>query len=150
VVRAGTGIRIDGLGQFTAASPTRFVSAAGTTWEMSGSTARVTDSYGTQETFERTAAATPSAAELQQLVGTYTSAEAETTLAVVVEDGRLVIKRRPDTAIRLTPVYADAFTGQLGTVIFRRTGDRVTALSVVQDRVWDLRFTRVSDAPSTQ
>jgi hypothetical protein len=53
-----------------------------------------------------------------------------------------VLKRRPDTTIALTPEYADAFEApQLGTVIFRRdTAGRITALSVSQDRVWDLRF----------
>ena len=41
--------------------------------------------------------------------------------------------------------YIDAFNaGPLGTVIFRRdsTG-RATELHVVQDRVWDLRFSKV-------
>jgi hypothetical protein len=66
-------------------------------------------------------------------------------MTAVVENGALVLKRRPDVTIKLTPVYEDAFTaGQLGTVIFRRdaTG-RVTELHVVQDRVWDLRFSKV-------
>jgi hypothetical protein len=89
-------------------------------------------------------------AQLQELVGAYTSAEAETTLNVAVEGGSLVIKRRPDATIRLTPVYPDAFSGQIGTVIFRRIGSRVTALSIVQDRVWDVRFSRAGEAPSTQ
>jgi len=44
----------------------------------------------------------------------------------------------------LKPLYADAFEApQLGTVIFRRdAAGQVTALSVSQDRVWDLRFLR--------
>jgi hypothetical protein len=51
--------------------------------------------------------------------------------------------RRPDTRIRLTLVYKDAFNAPgLGVVIFRRdAAGRVAALSVVQDRVWDLRLT---------
>jgi hypothetical protein len=55
-----------------------------------------------------------------------------------------VLKQRPDTTIALTPLYADAFrAGSLGTVIFRRdAGGRVNGFSVVQDRVWDLRFQR--------
>jgi hypothetical protein len=55
-----------------------------------------------------------------------------------------VLKRRPDVAVTLMPLYADAFgAGQLGTVIFRRDGSgRAIAFSVVQDRVWDLRFER--------
>jgi hypothetical protein len=43
----------------------------------------------------------------------------------------------------LSPLYADAFEApQLGTVIFRRDGQRITGLSVSEDRVWDLRFER--------
>jgi hypothetical protein len=77
------------------------------------------------------------------------SDDAETTLRAAVEEGALVLKRRPDTIIRLTPLYKDAFSGQLGTIIFRRSGTgRVTELSVVQDRVWDLRFAR-RDQPQT-
>jgi len=89
-------------------------------------------------------APTPTPHELESYAGTYTSDEAEATMTAAVERGALGLKRRPDVAIKLTPVYIGAFTaGQLGTVIFRHgsTG-RVTELSVVQDRVWDLRFIR--------
>jgi hypothetical protein len=60
------------------------------------------------------------------------------------------VRNTPDTIFeagsvskQFTPVYADAFSvPQLGLVIFRRESGKVTALSVVQDRVWDLRFAR--------
>lgn len=87
---------------------------------------------------------TPGAAELAAYAGTYVSDEAETTLVAEVADGTLVLRRRPATVIRLTPAAGqDAFTGSIGTITFRRdaTG-RVVALSVKQDRVWDLRFDR--------
>ena len=77
------------------------------------------------------------------------SDEAEVTLVAAVEDNRLVLKRRPDTTIALTPLYADAFSSPIGTVIFRRENGRVTGLSVVQERVWDLRFERRSAAATT-
>ena len=60
-------------------------------------------------------------------------------------NGSLSVKRRPDTVIRLTPTAtADVFTAaSLGTITFRRdSGGRATALSVKQERVWDLRFDR--------
>jgi len=86
---------------------------------------------------------TRTAAELEPLAGTYVSDEAETTLVAAVVDGALVLKRRPDTVIRLTPLTPDVFTGSIGTVTFRRdAGGRVVALSVKQERVWDLRFER--------
>ena len=117
----------------------------GRKWSFDGRGATATDQYGTVETFERVEPAKPSAAQLQPLAGVYTSDEAETTLTAAVERGALVLKQRPDTTIALTPLYADAFrAGSLGTVIFRRdAGGRVNGFSVVQDRVWDLRFQRL-------
>jgi CubicO group peptidase (beta-lactamase class C family) len=102
------------------------------------------DEYGTTTAFEQVAAAKPSAHDLEAYVGAYVSDEAETELRASVEHGTLVLERRPDTTIVLKPLYADAFDApQLGTVIFRRdAAGRVTGLSVSQDRVWDLRFTR--------
>jgi hypothetical protein len=118
---------------------------SGSTWSADGDgRIRVTDPYGTVETYERVPAVKPLGPELNELAGTYASDEAETTLVARVEEGSLVLKRRPGSTIKLTPVYRDAFNAPgLGFVIFRRDGSgRVTALSVNQDRVWDLRFTR--------
>jgi CubicO group peptidase (beta-lactamase class C family) len=88
----------------------------------------------------------PSPTELSALAGTYVSDEAETTFTLSVAAGTLVLHRRPDTNIRLVPTpTADVFqAGGLGTITFRRdaTG-KVEALSVGQDRVFDLRFVRV-------
>ena len=117
----------------------------GATWTFDGrGGASATDEYGTTVAFERVADAKPSARDLGTYAGTYASDEAETVLHASVENGRLVLKRRPDTSLALEPLYADAFLApQLGTVIFRRDANgRITALSVSEDRVWDLRFER--------
>ncbi|MEO7157769.1 MAG: serine hydrolase domain-containing protein, partial [Vicinamibacterales bacterium] len=85
----------------------------------------------------------PSAAHLSALAGSYWSDEAETMLTAVVEDGGLVLKRRPDAVIKLTAIGPDTFRGSIGTVTFRRSAaGLVEALSVTQERVWDLRFTK--------
>ena len=85
----------------------------------------------------------PSAAQLSSLAGSYWSDEAETMLTAVVDQGALVLKRRPDTAIKLTAIGPDKFRGSIGTVTFLRdTAGSVTALSVSQERVWDLRFAK--------
>jgi len=64
-------------------------------------------------------------------------------LEIIVEDGGLRVKRRPDTVAPLLPVYADAFGGPFGFVRFHRdAAGRVTELSVVLDRAWDVRFAR--------
>jgi CubicO group peptidase (beta-lactamase class C family) len=106
----------------------------------------MTDEFGTVDRLERVAPASYTDAQLASLEGAYHSDDAETTLKAVVENHALVLKRRPDTTIKLTPTYADAFTADhgLGTVIFTRGADgRVTGLRVVQDRVWDLPFVAV-------
>jgi CubicO group peptidase (beta-lactamase class C family) len=117
--------------------------------------ARRTDQFGTVDEYQLVPAVTAAALtadKLKPLLGSYTSEDAEATLVVaLVDDGKaLAINRRPDKTFKLTPIYADAFMApDLGLIIFHRdrTG-RVTELSVGQDRVWDLRFTR-SEAPAS-
>jgi CubicO group peptidase (beta-lactamase class C family) len=94
------------------------------------------------------AAAAPTPANLTAYTGEFYSPDAETTLTVVVEQGRLIALRRPASRIPLVPsaTGADTFSagGGLGTVRFiRDDGGRVTQLSVQQARVYDLRFDRV-------
>jgi CubicO group peptidase (beta-lactamase class C family) len=109
-----------------------------------GKSLRVANANGTTESYERVERAKPTAQELGELVGTYSSDEAETVLEVAMTTAGPVVKRRPDTAIALRPIYEDAFSGQgLGLVRFRRdAAGTITALSVTLDRVWDLRFER--------
>jgi CubicO group peptidase (beta-lactamase class C family) len=85
----------------------------------------------------------PSAAQLNGLAGSFWSDEAETLLIAAVDQGGLVLKRRPDSVIKLTAIGPDQFRGSIGTVTFiRNAAGTVEALSVNQDRVWDLRFTK--------
>jgi CubicO group peptidase (beta-lactamase class C family) len=85
----------------------------------------------------------PTASQLESLAGSYWSDEAETTLNATVDHGALVLRRRPDTVIKLTPLGPDKFRGSIGTVTFmRNAAGAVDALSVNQERVWDLRFTK--------
>jgi CubicO group peptidase (beta-lactamase class C family) len=85
----------------------------------------------------------PSAEQLNALTGAYWSDEAETMLTAAVDQGALVLKRRPDTVIKMTAIGPDKFRGSIGTVTFiRNAAGAVDALSVNQDRVWDLRFAK--------
>jgi CubicO group peptidase (beta-lactamase class C family) len=106
--------------------------------------AKAEDELGTVEEYERVTPAKQTVQELQEYAGTYVSDEAEVEIRAVVEDGALVLKRRPDSSIGLSPTYKDGFTAQsYGTIVFRRgTGGRIEGLSISQDRVWDLRFRR--------
>ena len=93
--------------------------------------------------FEPVAAFSSTPAQLAEFTGEYYSPDTESTLTVVVEEGRVIIKRRPDLRIPLTPVYTDAFQSQLGLIrFFRDRNGRIIELSVGQDRVYDLRFSR--------
>ena len=122
---------------------------AGSTWSIGGDRLIVTDRYAVRQVFARVAKAHPSATDLEAFAGTYTSDEAEARLTVRVDRRLLTIGRRPAAAFTLQPLYADAFSApEFGTVIFRRDPNgRVAAMSVVADRVWDLRFARVDDRP---
>jgi CubicO group peptidase (beta-lactamase class C family) len=117
---------------------------SGRTYDFESRGVRVTNSNGTADLFERVERATPSTADVVELTGTYVSDEAEAVLEVALNGNALVAKRRPDTTVVLRPVYQDAFSAQnLGLVRFRRdSAGKVVALSVILDRVWDLRFAR--------
>lgn len=81
--------------------------------------------------------------QLTSLAGDYWSDEAETTLTVVVSGNEVSLRRRPDAVINLTRTGPDTFRGSIGMITFIRSGSgAVEALSVNQDRVWDLRFTK--------
>jgi CubicO group peptidase (beta-lactamase class C family) len=113
-------------------------------WTFDAKGAQGLDEHGVPETYERVERAEPTEHDLQAYAGTYSSDEAEIVLDIAVEGGTLVVKRRPAATIALAPLYADAFNApRLGTVIFRRdSAGHIVALSVVQDRVWDLRFAK--------
>jgi len=96
--------------------------------------------YG-EDVWERVEPWTPT--DLNEFAGVYASDEAEVALRVVLENGSLVIHRRPDASFPLKPTYFDAFESQLGSVHFLRDGaGKIVGLSLGESRVWDLRFTR--------
>lgn len=148
IEKSATGVRLSRGPQLMAGSATRLTSPGGDVLErQADGSVTMTDGYGTADRYLRVTPAAPTTADLAALAGAYVSDEAEVMFTAAVDNGRLVLKRRPDATIALTPLYADAFSGAIGTVIFRRDGGRVSGLSVVQDRVWDLRFTRQPDVP---
>ena len=86
----------------------------------------------------------PTAAQLEAMTGEYSSDEAEVAFQVALDRDHLVIHRRPDATIALTPTYRDGFGSSLGSVRFLRDAQgHVSELSVGEQRVWDLRFRRV-------
>jgi CubicO group peptidase (beta-lactamase class C family) len=99
------------------------------------------------EEAEEPASFQPSSAELQRYTGVYHSADAETTLRVEVEQGTLVMYRRPSSRIQLSPGdETHAFSGSLGGIHFIEDSDGTfQEFSLRQGRVHDLRFHRVEE-----
>ena len=141
-------------------SQTRFVSDTGVTVEFDTAAtearpnALLTNPNGDVLRLVPVPEFNPTAAELAEYAGTYRSAEAEVGYTLVVEDEALVVKDRYGDGWSLRPLYPDAFIGrsslvgefqgarQMGTYVFRRDGGRVSEFSLIQSRVWDLRFER--------
>ncbi|MEO8360243.1 MAG: serine hydrolase domain-containing protein [Vicinamibacteria bacterium] len=147
VVLADHQLRTDNLGVLMFANKNKLGTAGSGTLEFerdaNGKAVRMRMVGAEVVDFDRVEKASPTAAELDQYAGEYTSDEAELTLRVAVENGALVIRRRPDTTFTLAPTYKDAFTSDLGGIRFLR--DRkgaITEMSISVDRVWDLRFKR--------
>jgi hypothetical protein len=143
ISRAGSDLRVEGGPQLTARSATRFVAATGgfPTYDFSADGLNVTDSFGSVDLYARVRGDELVVRPVAEYAGTYVSDEAEVTLVAAVDGNTLVLKRRPDDVIRLSPLYRDAFRGPIGFVRFHRdSANRIINLSVTQDRVWDLRF----------
>ena len=123
------------------ANATQFAHAVAELYLGDRLTAPATTSPGSPAAPPASLVLTP--AKLSDYTGRYVSDEAETEFTVVVDRDVLVLKRRPDTALRMRPSAPDAFAvPSLGTVTFHRQGQQVTSLSVKLDRVWDLKLVR--------
>lgn len=86
-------------------------------------------------------AANLTAGELDAYAGVYASDEAEATFTIARDGDALVLKRRPDTVMRLTVREKDTFEAPLGRIRFVRDGaGGITELSVATGRVFDMRF----------
>jgi CubicO group peptidase (beta-lactamase class C family) len=106
---------------------------------------RVTDEFGTSDVYERVVPWKPAIQDLKPIAGRYVSDELELTVNVTLDGDRLVV-RRPEGTMTLSPAFPDGFQSGVGWVIARRDASgRVIGLSVNQERVWDLRFTRQAD-----
>jgi len=125
-------------------SATRFASIDLSTFEFDGTgQLRVTDEFGTTDVFDRMDPAKSDREALQAFTGRYVSDEIETTMDVLLQSDRLVIRRRPDFEAPLTPVWSNGFSSPLGWVIFARdAAGQVISMSINQDRAWDVRFSR--------
>ena len=84
----------------------------------------------------------PKADELRAFAGTYTSEEAATTVTIVQQGDKLLLRQRPALTLELRPAYRDVFelpTGDVVRFIRDETGT-VKEMSLFLGRVRDLRF----------
>lgn len=94
---------------------------------------------------EKVPQAKPTAAEMADYVGDYSSSETGTTLAVALNaKQQLTYRIGTGETVILKPTFRDAFaTPTTASIYFvRDSTGQVTALSAGESRVWDLRFTR--------
>jgi hypothetical protein len=147
----GEGLRIDRHSGYRPVSPVLFATdEEGTQVEFkldaSGhiSGLRIVTGLDKNNRYDKVEPAHPETAQLQAMTGDYSSDEADVTYRVALENGKLVMHRRPDAAIPLTPTYRDGFNSSLGSVRFIRNAEgRVIEMSIGAVRVWDLRLKRV-------
>jgi CubicO group peptidase (beta-lactamase class C family) len=101
--------------------------------------------------YERVEPAFPSDRELAALAGQYESAETRTTLTITAKGRDITLAVASNQSLRLRPTFRDAFMidNRDGTSIhfLRDSAGNVTGLSAGDDRVWDLRFRRISPRP---
>lgn len=105
------------------------------------------DSFGAVSRYKSMLGFTPKPGELEQFVGEYASDEAEAVYVVTLQGGHLTIalRERPEADLELAPAYRDAFMASGSLIRFRREQNgAVSELSMGNERVWDLRFRRIS------
>lgn len=97
--------------------------------------------------YERVDPAQPTAAEIAALAGAYDSRETGTTLIFAAGDkpGEMTYRIGGGTAVVLKPTFRDAFSTAAGAAFrfLRDASGKVVAVSIGEDRVWDLRFNRI-------
>jgi CubicO group peptidase (beta-lactamase class C family)/lysophospholipase L1-like esterase len=145
IVRDGESLRLGDGTPLIAVSARRLTDGDELVIEVAESgSGSMDDGSGSDIPIQRMREVRPTVEELAQYAGEYESEEADARFSVRLQGDALVLTRRPDGVYPLTPLYADAFDGEPGTIVFRRDRDRVSGLSVVQDRVWNLQFRRVT------
>ena len=96
------------------------------------------------QVFEAVPEAKPTAGELSAYAGTYYSEELDATYRIVLEEGKLRVKRKRGPDAVLAPLFADGFASDGGpSLIFERDARRrVTGFELNAGRVRHLRFVR--------
>ena len=100
----------------------------------------------TPQVFEKFQAIKPSAADLLQYTGEYTSGELQATYRFAVKDGKLTLAANWQEPAVLDPSVRDEFQGPFGaSVVFRRdAAGRVTGCDLFAGRVRNISFAKTT------
>lgn len=101
---------------------------------------------GETTSYRKIAAYSPTAGELEALVGSYNSAEADGTLSLSIREGRayLTPKDRPSAPALLTPLGRDIYLYGSGLAEVVRRDNKIEGLRFIGPRVYNLVFSRIS------
>ena len=137
-----------GGGTASRISASTWRASSGATFSFSGTPGHrlvdVADADGVTERYTEVLPPNAESLRLQDYVGSYQSPELGVRYELAVQNGQLVLRFPPQSDERLTPWYADGFTGAGRSVRFVRNGaGRVTELQIFAGRVRRVRFERV-------
>ena len=130
IVRDGDALRLGDGTRLIAVTPRRLTDGDELVIEVADSgSGSMDDGSGSDIPIQRVVEVRPTVEELAHYAGEYESEEADACFTVRLRGETLELTRRPDGVFPLTPLYADAFDGEHGTIVFRRDGDRVFSTS---------------------
>jgi len=111
-----------------------------------GARATLTLEDSAPQVFERFEPEKPSAEDLAQYAGEYTSSELQATYRFAVKEGKLALATNWEEPSVLEPTVHDEFQSPAGVaMVFRRDAARhVTGCDLFSGRVRNIRFTRVA------
>lgn len=145
-------------GTWIAGAAARLRSGPGDTWflgngpasltRLADGTLRYRSGNGEPSMFRRVAAVTPTAAEIAPLAGRYASDELDVTFELQAKGDSLLLVRRKFPAVRLMPLFQDAWmaSGGLGVIVRVQRNPRgvVTGITVGSGRVRRMNFARLA------
>ena len=106
--------------------------------------AETVDSDGEVRRFAPETEWTPAPADVASFQGDWFSEEAGATFTVAADAGKLFIKQRPATSLRMQPIYKDHFDVEGYVVWFTRDKNgKVNGMHVGASRMRDMPFARV-------
>lgn len=82
---------------------------------------------------------------MNDYVGECYSDESESTIYIILKDGKLIAHRNPKTDYPLTPSYRDGFNSPAGTIYFERNKkSQISGMKIFVGRARNVEFKKIS------